>query len=152
MNHTPRITRALLALILFLLTGCAGEGQPVPEEEHIIVLWHAFAGAESQALQALTDQFNADNDLNIVLLTEYQQLVRDLQSMPYAEYLQTDHWKRVRRKALDHAEYRCARCGASNTVLDVHHLSYKNRGCERNEDLVVLCSPCHNKTHNEEQP
>jgi len=73
MNHTPRITRALLALILFLLTGCAGEGQPVPEEEHIIVLWHAFAGAESQALQALTDQFNADNDLNIVLLTEYQQ-------------------------------------------------------------------------------
>ncbi len=73
MNHRTRIIRALLALILFLLTSCAGEVQPAPQEEHIIVLWHAFTGAESQALQALTDRFNADNDLNIVLLTEYQQ-------------------------------------------------------------------------------
>lgn len=73
MNHTMRLTRALLALILFLLTACAGEAPPVPEEEHIIVLWHAFTGAESQALQALTDQFNAENSPNIVLLTEYQQ-------------------------------------------------------------------------------
>lgn len=73
MNHTMRITRALLALILLMLAGCAGETQPLPAEEHIIVLWHAFTGAESQALQTLTDQFNADNALNIVLLTEYQQ-------------------------------------------------------------------------------
>lgn len=73
MNDTTRIARALLALILLLLAGCAGEVRPVPEEEHIIVLWHAFTGAESQALQALTDQFNADNAFNIVLLTEYQQ-------------------------------------------------------------------------------
>jgi len=62
-----------LVLILLLLAGCAGEAQSMPEEQHIIVLWHAFTGAESQALQALTDQFNAQNSLNIVLLTEYQQ-------------------------------------------------------------------------------
>lgn len=73
MNHTTRITRALLALILFLLAGCAGEAQSVPAEKRIVVLWHAFTGAESQALQALTDQFNADNVQDIVLLTEYQQ-------------------------------------------------------------------------------
>ena len=73
MNDTKRITRALLALILLLLTGCAGEARSLPEEEHIIVLWHAFTGEESQALQTLTDQFNADNASNIVLLTEYQQ-------------------------------------------------------------------------------
>ena len=70
MSHTTRITRALLALILLLLAGCTGEEQ---QEKHIIVLWHAFTGVESQALQALTDQFNADNVLDIVLLTEYQQ-------------------------------------------------------------------------------
>ncbi|MFN2284752.1 MAG: extracellular solute-binding protein, partial [Anaerolineae bacterium] len=73
MNDTKRITRAFLALILLLLTGCAGEARSLPEEEHIIVLWHAFTGEESQALQTLTDQFNADNASNIVLLTEYQQ-------------------------------------------------------------------------------
>jgi multiple sugar transport system substrate-binding protein len=73
MNYTTRITRVLLALILLLLAGCAGEARPLPEEEHIIVLWHAFTGAESQALQILTDQFNANNPYNVVLLTEYQQ-------------------------------------------------------------------------------
>ena len=73
MNHITRITRALLALIVLLLAGCAGEARSVPEEQHIIVLWHAFTGAESHALQVLTDQFNADNTYNIVLLTEYQQ-------------------------------------------------------------------------------
>ena len=73
MNDTMRITRGFLALILLLLAGCAGEARSLPEEEHIVVLWHAFTGAESQALQILTDQFNADNASNIVLLTEYQQ-------------------------------------------------------------------------------
>jgi len=73
MNHITRITRALLALILIMLAGCAGEVRSVPEEQHIIVLWHAFSGAESQTLQMLTDRFNADNPFNTVLLTEYQQ-------------------------------------------------------------------------------
>lgn len=73
MNGTMRITRGFLALIFLLLAGCTGEAQSLPEEEHIVVLWHAFTGTESQALQTLTDQFNANNASNIVLLTEYQQ-------------------------------------------------------------------------------
>ncbi len=73
MNHTTRIARALLALILMMLAGCTEQAQPVPEETHIIVLWHTLTGAESQALQILTDQFNANNVQDIVLLTEYQQ-------------------------------------------------------------------------------
>jgi|GEM_PF-585854 len=68
-----RITRILLVCSLLPLMGCVREARPLPEEQRLIVLWHAFTGAESHALQALTDQFNADNPWNIVLHTEYQQ-------------------------------------------------------------------------------
>lgn len=71
-----------------------------------------------------------------------------LRSMPYAEYLTTRHWQQTRYRALQRAGYRCEECRATNTVtLDVHHLTYERRGCERDTDLRVLCRACHDKTH-----
>lgn len=67
-----RITTVLLVTVL--LAGCAPflPELPTPAEKQIIVLWHTFTGAESEALQALTDRFNDENAQNIVLITEYQ--------------------------------------------------------------------------------
>jgi hypothetical protein len=61
-------------------------------------------------------------------------------------YLKSDGWKRRRKRALARAGYRCQRCGARGR-LDVHHLTYKRRGRERDADLQVLCRSCHQAHH-----
>jgi 5-methylcytosine-specific restriction endonuclease McrA len=69
-----------------------------------------------------------------------------LKSMPYKDYLETDHWKQLRKRKLRLSGYKCQICG-SKEDLNVHHNTYENRGCEKDEDLVVLCNECHKKHH-----
>ena len=66
--------------------------------------------------------------------------------MPYWSYLRTKHWDLVRRRALTVAGHRCFYCGVTDH-LDVHHLTYRRRGCELDEDLIVLCRTCHDAEH-----
>jgi 5-methylcytosine-specific restriction endonuclease McrA len=61
-------------------------------------------------------------------------------------YLRSDHWKRVRREALERAGNKCQRCSASGP-LDVHHRTYKRLGGELPSDLQVLCRTCHDAVH-----
>jgi 5-methylcytosine-specific restriction endonuclease McrA len=70
----------------------------------------------------------------------------ELRQMPYARYLKSAHWQIVRQRALPNAEHRCFYCGKTEQ-LDVHHLSYRRRGCEFDEDLIVLCRQCHTDEH-----
>ena len=72
--------------------------------------------------------------------------LEELRSMPYPRYLRSVHWGIVRRRALDLAEHRCFYCGATEP-LDVHHLTYSRRGCELDEDLIVVCRTCHGFAH-----
>ena len=65
----------------------------------------------------------------------------------YKEYLNSDHWKSIRLKALDRAGHKCQLC-SSKECLNVHHNTYINRGHEDLKDLVVLCRECHKKFHN----
>jgi hypothetical protein len=69
-----------------------------------------------------------------------------LQTMPYADYLQTEHWKERRQEALRRAKWRCQLCNAQD-VLNVHHRTYERRGCERPDDLIALCRSCHEHFH-----
>lgn len=69
-----------------------------------------------------------------------------LARLPYGAYLKTSHWQRVRKEALKRAEHRCTLCNTANG-LEVHHRSYKRRGCERPADVVVLCDSCHGRHH-----
>ncbi len=64
----------------------------------------------------------------------------------YKEYLKTNHWQRVRKKALKRAGYKCQVCGYKQN-LEVHHNTYKNIWCEKPEDVVVLCWKCHKTFH-----
>jgi len=81
-----------------------------------------------------------------ILQMSSHSLIENLKSMPYKEYLQTDHWKETRKKALHRANYKCQLC-SNKDALNVHHNTYENRGQEKDEDLIVLCQECHAKHH-----
>jgi hypothetical protein len=79
-----------------------------------------------------------------------------LQALAYDIYLTTLHWRRVRSAML--LVYQaacqsddCPSMGESlygeEPTLHVHHLSYDNVGCERYEDLTLLCKDCHLALH-----
>ena len=78
-----------------------------------------------------------------------------LRSLPYPEYLQSNHWRRVRCAIILAHGARCQheRCDIADSYwfdekwIHVHHLSYKNRGNERFEDLTLLCNECHKLEH-----
>lgn len=72
--------------------------------------------------------------------------LQELRSMPYAEYLQTPEWKETRLRKMKRAKFRCQICGGQG-ILNVHHISYANRGCENDADLIVLCVECHSIYH-----
>jgi 5-methylcytosine-specific restriction endonuclease McrA len=74
-------------------------------------------------------------------------IVFELQTMPYADYLKTEHWKAIRRRALKKAGSSCQLCNKSDTTLNVHHRTYERRGKEKCVDVIVLCQPCHAKHH-----
>ena len=75
-----------------------------------------------------------------------ERLIQNLRSMPYREYLQTEHWANVRKDALKRAGYSCQVCNSSGR-LDAHHRTYKNLGCENYRDVIALCRSCHTTFH-----
>lgn len=72
--------------------------------------------------------------------------VHALATMPYADYLKTEHWQKVRAEAVRRADGHCQIC-ASTVQLDVHHNTYERRGKERAADIIALCRPCHALFH-----
>jgi hypothetical protein len=70
----------------------------------------------------------------------------ELQAMPYADYLATPEWAEQRRGALRRAGGRCETCDGAGP-LHVHHRTYRSRGGEKVDDLVVLCEDCHLAVH-----
>jgi hypothetical protein len=77
----------------------------------------------------------------------YGQALNWLKTIPYSEYLQTDHWQHFRKQALKWSHNTCQLCGATNIKLDVHHRTYANRGRETFLDVIVLCQECHAMYH-----
>jgi hypothetical protein len=81
---------------------------------------------------------------------EMKALQSKLQTMSYAEYIETDHW--VHRREQHFVDSRAARrayqdqCESCKETLnlDVFHWHDSNRGCERREDLAILCAACAN--------
>lgn len=65
----------------------------------------------------------------------------------YKVYLKSAHWKQLRLKILLRDNYKCRLCGNSSK-LEVHHLTYNNKGKENLDDLITVCSKCHRDIHN----
>lgn len=78
---------------------------------------------------------------------EDQKRVEELRTMPYQEYLKTEHWKSMRLRMLKRANHKCQICNSGNRQLHVHHRTYANRGNEQYGDLIVLCHICHETFH-----
>lgn len=65
----------------------------------------------------------------------------------YARYLESAHWKALRKVALIRDQYLCQHCGTPE-ALRVHHKLYrKNYTDSLPEDLLTLCENCHVKEH-----
>ena len=65
----------------------------------------------------------------------------------YADYIQSESWRRVRRLALKRDGYVCQQCGTGKN-LEVHHINYEHLGQEGElEDVITLCRKCHAKVH-----
>ena len=67
----------------------------------------------------------------------------------YKEYLQSPEWQRRADRCKRQAGYKCEECGATDTTLHAHHLTYKNVGNERASELKCLCEGCHREEHKE---
>ena len=66
--------------------------------------------------------------------------------MPYAQYLKTAQWAAIRKSVLERDNHRCRDC-ISTEGLQVHHLTYENRGHEELKELVTVCRACHRRRH-----
>lgn len=64
----------------------------------------------------------------------------------HTEYINSIYW--ARRKEDWYSTHTKA-CYACTSLLNIHlhHLDYSRMGFERDEDLVALCSSCHNELH-----
>ena len=62
----------------------------------------------------------------------------------YNAYLKSDVWKEKKKPILKRAGGICENCGKFIIDPDVHHMDYTRvGGNETEEDLKVLCYPCH---------
>ncbi len=58
------------------------------------------------------------------------------------------HWHNVRSRATVRDRGRCVTCNSDRHV-DCHHRTYVRWGCERLEDVYLLCAACHGTFHRE---
>lgn len=65
----------------------------------------------------------------------------------YQEYLQSEHWAKVKADTLSRANHKCQLCGKNGVPIHVHHNNYKNLYKETPSDVIALCSGCHGKFH-----
>lgn len=65
----------------------------------------------------------------------------------YNLYLTTNHWKKVRRKAIKRADYKCQICSSRKGTLTVHHNNYECLFWEKPKDVICVCTRCHKTIH-----
>jgi len=88
---------------------------------------------------------NAEYDYTPV--TYYHGVANQFMSAEHKrEYLQSERWQILRRRALLYADHKCEICG--NTAnLEAHHVTYKRLGKEDIADVRIVCRHCHQHIH-----
>jgi hypothetical protein len=67
----------------------------------------------------------------------------------YFVYIRSDAWRETKRRyMLSGMPKDCCRCGrAWERSFELHHMTYKNLGCEKLTDLRLVCRECHQRIH-----
>jgi 5-methylcytosine-specific restriction endonuclease McrA len=77
--------------------------------------------------------------------------VKDPKHLPYAAFLLSPYWERVRVKILRRDKHTCQECGSTRQLVPHHfHYAYKGRELEHLDCLITLCRTCHSKKHTTE--
>lgn len=63
----------------------------------------------------------------------------------YDDYLNSDHWKKLRLRILDRDGRKCVIC--PKDAEHVHHINYRNWVDVLDTDLISVCGECHTKIH-----
>ena len=66
----------------------------------------------------------------------------------YTTYIKSTNWSKntARLVTLINDKHSCRMCGDAYNV-EVHHITYKNLGTEKLNQVVTLCKDCHSYTH-----
>lgn len=64
----------------------------------------------------------------------------------YRAYIESDEWKSRREEHYQTHRYKCSVCGVSKK-LQLHHVTYRNQGREKEGDLTWLCGKHHKEVH-----
>lgn len=64
-------------------------------------------------------------------------------SVDYDAYIHSHDWDLKRNERIELDNHTCQICGTTERMLQVHHRSYKNLGNEPMDDLITVCSVCH---------
>jgi hypothetical protein len=68
----------------------------------------------------------------------------------YKDYLKSDCWKNKKTETISLNGSVCSRCGVelSRKDLELHHKNYDQEfGEENQEDLMLVCTDCHEELH-----
>ncbi len=97
--------------------------------------------------------YNKLNDITTPYIDN--QMVSDYinTELTYSQFLQTPYWDAVSSYAKKRANFKCQLCNKGGK-LNTHHKTYEHHGFEHClstgfKDLIVLCTDCHNKFHEE---
>ena len=69
------------------------------------------------------------------------------------KYLSSKHWKIIKNKIYDKYSGECQKCHSiiSREKADIHHITYKRLGNEKESDLILYCKNCHTNVHNQKK-
>lgn len=145
------------SLVVFHCLDCGAQLQ-AESRSHLIRMYRsleALCGSESENYHVTNllcetclkqrDEYNEEQRRLDCL--RQQALLDEYRERSYAERRKTREWAILKRQVHRRDGYRCRLCGRDDVQLHVHHRTYATYGEERLEDLITLCSSCHEHFH-----
>ena len=101
-----------------------------------------------------TDQLPPKKDTKDVNISQYLEDLsikyeyKLLQNQKHTYFLSSE-WQTIKDRIYKRDNYQCQLClaGIPNTILNVHHKTYKDLFKEQDNQLVTLCQSCHTSLH-----